>query len=87
VNDTAARRAQTHPMFFATPSTKEHTMKRIATTALAALIVTLALASVASAHRSARTHADARLAAHAAKAPQKAAQRFLLRVGHHNVAY
>ena len=49
VNDAAARPTQTPPM--STPSTKEHTVKRIATTALAAVILTLALASVASAHR------------------------------------
>jgi hypothetical protein len=73
-------------MFFATPSTKEHTMKRIATTALAALIVTLALASVASAHRSARTHAAARPTAHAAKSPQKAANVRVSRVGHTHAA-
>jgi hypothetical protein len=75
VNDNAFRRAQTRPMFFSTPSTKEHTVKRIATTALAALIVTLALASVASAHRSARSHANLKPAAHVSH------------VGHHRMAY
>lgn len=60
MNDAAAGRAQTPPMFFATPSTKEQTMKRIATTVLAVAIVALTLASVASAYRGHRTHAPAR---------------------------
>jgi hypothetical protein len=38
-------------MVFPTPSSKEHTMKRIATTLLAVAIVALTLASVASAYR------------------------------------
>jgi hypothetical protein len=93
VNDTAARGAQTHPMFFATPSTKEHTMKRIATTVAVVALAALTLASMASAAYGRKTHANLRPTVRAAaakaasRAPQKSAQRFLLRVGHHNVAY
>lgn len=60
MNDAAAGRAQTRPMFFATPSTKEHTMQRIAATVVLVAVVALTLASVASAYRGHRSHAPAR---------------------------
>lgn len=95
MDDGAAGRAQTPPMFFATPSTKEQTMKRIATTVVVAVVACLAFASIASAHRGARSHANvapgpclhhARPAAHAAA---KASQARLARASHlhHRAAY
>jgi hypothetical protein len=103
VNDTTGRQAQTHPMFFTTPSSKEHTMKRIATTVAVVAFAALMLTSIASAAYGRKSHANLRPAAHAtlrpakaaarapqkaaSRAPQKAAQRWLLRVGQNRAAY
>ena len=55
MNDGGAARAQTPPMFFPSPSSKEQTMKRIATTLVAVALVALTVVSVASAYRGHRS--------------------------------
>jgi hypothetical protein len=76
-------------MFFLTPSTKEQAMKRIATTVVLVAVVALTLATVASAHRSARSHAAARPAAHAQSRHSRLQSRNVSRASHlhHRAAY
>jgi hypothetical protein len=90
VNDAEAARAQTPPMFFLTPSSKEQTMKRIATTVVLVAVVALTLATVASAHRSMRAyHGISRPAAHAQNRHSRLQSRMtrMSRVGLHRAAY
>lgn len=85
MNDAGARRAQTRPMFFATPSTKEQTMQRIATTVVVAIVACLAFSSIASAHRAVRSHANV-APGPCAHAASKTSQIRLARVAHLHAA-